>query len=382
MEWLDLFAGAGGGSIGIERAGGSVSMKVEILDAAQRVQKLRYPQVPLVPDIQDVLVAADDCEPCPDGCDEPFCARHQQHFHECACLGVMQDEAAPAFTRCVLGGFPCQDISAGRDRWKAEDRGLDGSRSGLWWEYHRILERTGAEWAVVENVERLRTGRSGADYMAIIEALGALGYRGFSVQLDALAFGLPARRPRIYIIARRGGHPVELAARFINEFDHGYVGAPGRQPEGGRWSGPGWVHAWWPGAPGQYQPRKAAVVNLAGDGWLEEPRGPLAIFNKGKGWSTVDYATTLDASYFKGPDNHGQRTAVILDPSVLGVPADRPTRGTYRMLTPLEMERAMGWPDDWTAAPGLSDSARKHLIGNGMAAPCVEAIARFIHTTS
>ena len=44
--------------------------------------------------------------------------------------------------------------------------------------------------------------------------------------------------------------------------------------------------------------------------WLETP-GVLAVWNAGRGWRTVSHSTTLDASYSKGPDNHGQRTAVL-----------------------------------------------------------------------
>lgn len=54
-----------------------------------------------------------------------------------------------------------------------------------------------------------------------------------------------------------------------------------------------------------------------------------------------------------------------------------------RRLTPLECERLQGLPDDWTryAADGkeISDSARYRMIGNGVAVPCVEWIARRIN---
>ena len=45
-----------------------------------------------------------------------------------------------------------------------------------------------------------------------------------------------------------------------------------------------------------------------------------------------------------------------------------------RRLTPLECERLQGFPDDWTAIPGASDSARYKALGNSVAIPCVDYI--------
>ena len=47
---------------------------------------------------------------------------------------------------------------------------------------------------------------------------------------------------------------------------------------------------------------------------------------------------------------------------------------TVRRLTPLECERLMGWPDNWTA--GQSDTHRYKQCGNGVASPVAEWIGR------
>lgn len=49
-------------------------------------------------------------------------------------------------------------------------------------------------------------------------------------------------------------------------------------------------------------------------------------------------------------------------------------RWRARNMTPIECERVMGMPDDWTLIPKASDSARYHAIGNSIAVPC----ARFV----
>lgn len=47
-----------------------------------------------------------------------------------------------------------------------------------------------------------------------------------------------------------------------------------------------------------------------------------------------------------------------------------------RRLTPLECERLQGFPDGWTNIPGASDASRYRSIGNAVAVPVIEWIAR------
>lgn len=49
----------------------------------------------------------------------------------------------------LCGGFPCQDLSTA-----GKGAGLQGERSGLWREFHRIVQRVRPTWVVVENVHR------------------------------------------------------------------------------------------------------------------------------------------------------------------------------------------------------------------------------------
>jgi len=49
-----------------------------------------------------------------------------------------------------------------------------------------------------------------------------------------------------------------------------------------------------------------------------------------------------------------------------------------RRLTPTECERLQGFPDGWTDVDGASDSARYRQLGNAVAVPCAEWLARRI----
>lgn len=201
---ISLFSGIGGFELGFEQAGIETVMQVEIDDSASTVLQHHWPDVQRLSDVQKLARMAGDMGECPCGCDE-LCSTH---FFECECIGIHQEELEGI--DLIYGGFPCQDISAGRDRWGAE--GIAGTRSGLWWEFHRTLERVSPEWAVIENVGRLWNGRAGTDMAAVLGSLGELGYVGCAGILDAAAFGLPARRPRAYIVARKSGQAGGVSA--------------------------------------------------------------------------------------------------------------------------------------------------------------------------
>ena len=48
----------------------------------------------------------------------------------------------------LIGGSPCQDLSIA----KKGRKGLDGDRSGLFWEYVRIMKECKPQWFILENV--------------------------------------------------------------------------------------------------------------------------------------------------------------------------------------------------------------------------------------
>ena len=64
----------------------------------------------------------------------------------------------------LIGGSPCQDLSLAN----ANREGLNGSRSGLFWEYVRILREVNPKYFVLENVNSM----SGANRDIISKALG------------------------------------------------------------------------------------------------------------------------------------------------------------------------------------------------------------------
>lgn len=92
----------------------------------------------------------------------------------------------------ICGGFPCQDVSSAGKR-----AGLAGARSGLWFEYLRIVSELQPSWVVVENVAS--GARAWVD--VVVEGLEQLGYACLPVPLAAADVGAPHERARVFIVA-------------------------------------------------------------------------------------------------------------------------------------------------------------------------------------
>lgn len=92
----------------------------------------------------------------------------------------------------VVGSPPCQDISSANTKGK----GVEGERSGLYFEAIRIIGEVRPRWFALENSANLRT--RGAD--AVIAALEAIGYACWPVVVRAGDVGANHERPRCWLI--------------------------------------------------------------------------------------------------------------------------------------------------------------------------------------
>ena len=95
----------------------------------------------------------------------------------------------------VCGGFPCQDLSQAGKRV-----GIEGTRSGLWFEYARLVRELRPRYVLIENVPGLLV----SDAMRrVVGELARLGYVGCWRSLRASEFGASHLRKRVFIIACR-----------------------------------------------------------------------------------------------------------------------------------------------------------------------------------
>lgn len=177
---------------------------------------------------------------------DPFCRsvleRHwpnAKRFDDVCTVGVHNLEPVDV----ICGGFPCQDIS-----YAGKGLGLSGERSGLWYEFARIVGEMGPRFVVVENVAALITRGIG-------DVLGTLSDLGYDAQwrtIRASDIGAPHRRERLFIVAHADRARELQSARGVREQRrravdvgkpmgnaHKFNGDDGRHGTGGN----GWEHA-------------------------------------------------------------------------------------------------------------------------------------------
>jgi len=165
MRVLDLFSGIGGFSLGLERAGMQTVAFCEIEPYPRAVLRKHWPNVPCYDDIR--TLTADR---------------------------LRADGIVP---NVICGGFPCQDISVA-----GGGAGInEGTRSGLWSEYARLIGEIRPQYVIVENVSAL-LGR-GLD--RVLGDLAQIGYDAEWHCIPASAVGAPHRRDRIWIVANPSG---------------------------------------------------------------------------------------------------------------------------------------------------------------------------------
>ncbi len=188
LKVLSLFAGIGGFDLGLERTGGFETVAFcEIDPFCRLVLSKHWPNVRQYEDVRELT--ADTL------------ARD----------GIAVD--------VICGGFPCQDISVAGAAWGV-NVGISGKRSGLWWEYERLIGELRPRFVIIENVKNLI-----GNGLSIV--LRSLASRGYDAEWDVLhgpLVDIPQGRERVWIVA----YPAEeRGARLLEGIDPGQVGQGG-----------------------------------------------------------------------------------------------------------------------------------------------------------
>jgi len=100
----------------------------------------------------------------------------------------------------ITAGFPCQDISHAGKR-----AGLQGERSGLWWQARRAIRMVRPRFALLENVAALLNRGMGS----VLGGLARIGYDTEWYCIPASTVGAPHERKRVWILAYPNGSRVE-----------------------------------------------------------------------------------------------------------------------------------------------------------------------------
>lgn len=180
---IDLFAGAGGLSLGFEQAGFDVAAAVEVDPVHCAVHKYNFPHTAVIPHSVEGLSA-----------------------ERIRRLAGIDDKVVD----CVFGGAPCQGFSL------IGQRVLDDPRNKLVLEFVRIVTELKARTFVFENVKGLTVGKHKVFLKELIAAFDAAGYnvRVPWKVLNAGHFGTPQFRERLILLGSRKG---ELLPNYPSE---------------------------------------------------------------------------------------------------------------------------------------------------------------------
>ena len=157
LKMLDLFSGIGGFSLGLEKSGVvETTAFCEIDDHCRKVLHKHWPNVVKFKDIKDLKVSEGDFD-------------------------------------IICGGFPCQDISVA-----GQKKGITNeTRSGLWYEYKRIIKEVKPRFVIIENVRNLLN----SGLAIVIKDLHEIGYDCEWEIISARSVGACHLRERIWIVA-------------------------------------------------------------------------------------------------------------------------------------------------------------------------------------
>lgn len=172
---IDLFAGAGGLSLGLEQAGFDVVCAVEIDPVHSCIHKYNFPNCSVIAQpIEEV-----------DG----------NYIRKVAGLG------GKSKVDLVAGGAPCQGFSL------IGQRALDDPRNSLVKEYIRIINEIRPSYFLFENVKGLTIGKHRQILDEMIMELESIGYdvlHPWKV-LNASNYGVPQSRERLFLLGAKKG---------------------------------------------------------------------------------------------------------------------------------------------------------------------------------
>jgi DNA (cytosine-5)-methyltransferase 1 len=291
-----FFSGIGGFDIGFESAGFSISMQCEIEPFCQSILKKHWPSIPHHSDITK-----------------------------------LKNDDIPK-SDVWVGGFPCQDLSLAR---MGKRDGLRGSKSGLFYEFARLVGESRPRVILLENVAGLLSSHGGKDFGIVLSTLAELGYSVGWRTFNSKHFGVPQSRQRVYIVGCRGDGRGPGEILFESECGEG--DSQKSRPHG--------------------KESAASFQDIIGDPGGE---GPVI--------QALAYCLYATSARHTGTD--WSRNYVCY-----------PGVGKVRRLIPAECEGVMAFPKGWTVpaettlSPDDLDSARYHALGNAVTPPVAEWLA-------
>lgn len=200
LAFIDLFAGCGGFSLGLEWAGLTCKAAVDFNDPAIETFKVNHPHV------QHAL------------------SRDLTKFGPRALDKLLGDERIDV----IVGGPPCQGFSKARqvDGANHGDRLVHDPRRELYKEFLGYVKYYQPRVFIMENVPGIKSAAGGEFFTRVQVESRELGYRVIPYEVQAWRFGVPQKRIRQLIIGTRRELPLFIPGRYI-QHTHALAGESG-----------------------------------------------------------------------------------------------------------------------------------------------------------
>ncbi len=195
INFIDLFAGAGGLSCGLVMAGMFPIGSVEIMPTAVETYKYNFCKLPkFIENIESRDIRKDYVK------NDLVNSVKGKHIH------------------LIAGGFPCQGFSM------AGNRIVTDPRNSLYLDMLDIVQRIKPDFVLMENVEGLRSMLNGKIEEKIISDYKKIGYKINVTVLNSADYGVPQIRRRVIFIGNRLGLKNYYPKPILNEDNYNTAG--------------------------------------------------------------------------------------------------------------------------------------------------------------
>ncbi len=324
---IELFAGAGGLALGVERAGFNTIGLIEFDKDAAKTLSVNRPEWRVIQD--DIANIS--------------CLNLEEYF------GMKKGELD-----LLSGGAPCQAFS-----YAGKRLGLEDARGTLFYHYATFLQKLQPKMFLFENVRGLLTHDRGRTYATILSIFEEAGYTIQKQVLNAWDYGNPQKRERLITIGIRNDLAEKITFKFPDPHD--------------------------------YKPILRDVLLDCPDGpgvpYGEKKRKIFELVPPGGYWRDIDPEIAKD--YMKSCwEMEGGRTGILRrmsldEPSltVLTSPSQKQTERCHpleaRPFTVRENARCQSFPDEWQFSGNVSSQYKQ--VGNAVPVNLAYDIALEIH---
>ena len=185
INYIDLFSGAGGMSLGFDQAGFNNIFSVDIEPSFCETYKTNFPKHNLIQ--KDISKLSN---------------------------GEIKSLIGNQIIDVIIGGPPCQGFSMAGNIGR---KFIDDSRNQLFREFARIVEIVQPSYFVMENVARLYTHNKGETKKEIIELFKKMNYNVDCKVVNTADFGIPQVRNRVLFIGNRISNNIVFPTKTVDK---------------------------------------------------------------------------------------------------------------------------------------------------------------------